>query len=182
MRSTAVDRLSEEQRGRLHDLLNRPGVTHRQVADEVSAMGAPISKSSVSRYSLRMSEIAESDRQATMVADRYLASIGEEGKQSLSQATLHLVRAMCFDVSMTVRQLTSDDPDSLDQMVQMVGRLSRSLRDLEAASKVSDDRRRALQDELAAVAREVETTARREGLSDETARWIGERILGIDAA
>ena len=181
MRATSVDMLSDDLRQRLHALLTQPGVTHRQIADEINAGAGEsvISKSSVSRYSKRMDAIAQSDRQAALVADRYLATIGEEGKQKLGQASLHLVKAVVFDVSQTIREIDRSDPDALDQVVQMIGRIARALRDLESASKTGDERRRAIRDELAAAAEEVEETARSGGLSDETAKAIGERVLGI---
>ena len=71
---SAIERLPDELRKRLIELLQNPAVTQQAVADIINAEagGSVVSRSSVNRYAIKMERFADKNRQARQVAEAYL--------------------------------------------------------------------------------------------------------------
>ena len=184
---SGIDRLTPELRARLHALLEDPAVTQRQVVEAVNeAAGAPVvSKSSVGRYALQMKRFAERNRQARELAAAYLERAGADGQQKMSEVLIHQLRALTFDLMLRLQDLQEgmgDAPEAevIGQIADLVMRAGRTIRDTEAATDRSTERRRRLRQETAKeAAAAAGQEAKRQGLSPEMIETIRQRILGV---
>ncbi len=191
-RASSIDRLAPELRQRLHELLDRPGVTQQQIADALNAEAGETvtSKSAVNRYAVHMRKFAERNRAATQAVKAYLAHCGAEGQQELSEVLVHQLRTIAFDAVAMMQNLhdqaENDDPSDQAETAERMGKLlaqaARSLRDIEMAADRSIERRRKLKAEIAQEAAEAGVAeARAAGISDATIDAIRKRILGVAA-
>ena len=104
---SAVDRLPEDLRKKLIELLNRPDVTQLEIVDAINAeAGEPlISKSSLNRYAVRMKKFAEKNRQAREVAEAYLEKYGSDTRNRLGKVVNEQVRLVAFDLISELEEL-----------------------------------------------------------------------------
>lgn len=180
---SSIDRLTPELRARLHALLDDPAVTQQQVAAAVNeAAGATVvSKSAVNRYAVQMKRFAERNRQARELAAAYLERAGADGQQKMSEVLIHQLRALTFDLMLRLQDLQEglgDAPEAevIGKIADLVMRAGRTIRDTEAATDRSTERRRRLLQEAAA---QAGSAAQEAGISQSTVDTIRERILGL---
>lgn len=186
-RASRIDLLAPDLRERLQTLLATPGITHQQVADAINEQAGQVvvSKSGVNRYAVGMRRFAERNRQARELVTAYLAHVGPEGQEEMSQVMVHQLRTIIYDLMLEIQTLQegeAEDPERIRRIAELVSRVSRSLRETEAAADRSAERRRQVRAEVAAAAAAEATAAAKEaGLSRETVDAIKERILGVAA-
>ena len=181
MAKSSIDRLSAELRQKLNELLSRPEATQQEVTEALNEAAGEtvVSKSAVNRYAQRMRKLADRNRQAREVVRECLAEIGPEGQNEIGEMLIHRLRNFAFDLMGTIDEQKADSPEAIERAAKLTGQLSRALRDLESAATANAERRRKLQAEVEAAAADVERTARKGGISDETAAELRRRILGI---
>lgn len=184
-RASSIDRLAPALKARLQKLLDTPGITQQQIADAINeeAGQSVISKSGVNRYSMGMRRFAERNRQARELVTAYLEHVGQEGQEEMSQVMVHQLRTIIYDLMLGIQTLQegeAEDPELIRRIAEMVSRVSRSLRETEAAADRSVERRRKLREDVAAAAAvEAATAAKEAGMSQETVDAIKARILGV---
>lgn len=184
---SSIDRLTPELRARLHALLDDPAVTQQQVAAAVNeAAGATVvSKSAVNRYAVQMKRFAERNRQAREMAVAYLERAGATGQQEMSEIMIQQLQQLSYDLMLRLQELQeglgeAPEVEVIGKITDLVMRAGRTIRDTEAATDRSAERRRRLRRETAAEAAEAAgQEAKRQGLSQETIDTIRQRILGV---
>lgn len=180
---SSIEQLSDELRGKLIELLNRPEVTQQEITDTINEAAGEkvVSKSAVNRYAMKMREFTERNRQARELADAYLNKYGDEKQNQLGKVINHQLRLVVFDLMLNLQELQNegDAEKRIPALATLINKVARGVRDLEQAAHTNAERERKLKQEVAAAANDVATTARRKGLSDETVALIRNRILGI---
>ena len=178
MPKSSIDLLSPQLREQLHALLARPEVTQQEITDAINAAAGEtvVSKSGINRYAVRMKAFGERARQIKEATQVYVQMAGDQAQ--VSESIVHQIRIGLYDLTSTL-EAQDAEPEEIAGRIDTLSRASRGIRDLETAAKAIDERRRRLQDELAAAAEDAGKTARRGGLSPEMVQQIRERVLGV---
>jgi uncharacterized protein YeeX (DUF496 family) len=179
---SAVDRLSEPLRIRLLEMLQNPAVTQKEIADAINAEAGEtlLSRSSVNRYARRMKRFAEKNRQAREIADAYVDKYGTDNRVKLGRVVNEQIRLAVFDLIGEIEDRWDDPEIKSPQIADMLYKVSRSLKELEAAEKLNAERTENIRKAaLAEAAEAVEQTAKSNGLTAETIEKIKTQILGL---
>lgn len=183
---SSIHRLPPAVKESLDEDLRHPGTTQREATaranDRLAAEGAaPISKSSVNRYALRMESVGQRVRQSREVADAWIGRLGSLPGGQVGHLTTEIVRTLAFEVGMKLQDGELDQ-DSLPGLLDALRSLSLTLQRLERSSEISERRARQLRREAAEeLAREVEERQRaapRQRLTGEDIRRIGTELYG----
>ena len=181
MPKSSIDLLSQELREQLNALLARTDVTQQEITDAINTAAGErvVSKSGVNRYAMRMKAFGERARQIKEATQAYVQMAGDQAQ--VSESIIHQLRIGIYDLSSLLESSGTEDadPEELAARLDAFAKASRGMRDLEAAAKAIDERKRRLQAELEAAAADVERAGRRAGMSDDTVRQIKGRVLGI---
>ena len=181
---SAVDRLPEDLRKRLIELLQDPSVTQLAITDIINAEagGQVVSKSSVNRYAQRMERFTQKNRQAKEVAEVFLAQQGMDSGNVIGKVLNEQLRLLVFDLIGEIEELRTDGEKPVDTKVlaEVIMKVSRGLKELEQAEKLNAERSESIrQNALADAAKTVEQTAKAKGLSAETIDFFKRSILGL---
>lgn len=180
---SAAERLPEDLRRRLLELLQDPAVTQQAVADIINAEAGElvISKSAVNRYAKKMERFAEKNRQARQVAEAYLERTGGDTRNQLGKVVNEQIRLMAFDLIGEIEDMKENGQAvDIDTLTDLIFKVSKGLKELEQAEKLNAERSEAIRKAaLADAAEAVEATAKTDGLSTETVDRIKKQILGL---
>lgn len=179
---SAVDRLPEDLRKKLIELLNRPDVTQLEIVDAINAeAGEPlISKSSLNRYAQRMKKFAEKNRQAREVAEAYLEKYGSDTRNKLGKVVNEQIRLVAFDLISELEELKESEEVCPQLMTEVIFKVSRGLKELEQAEKLNAEREDELRKIiLAETAAKVEEVAKKKGISQEAMKAIYTEVFKI---
>jgi len=188
IRPGSVERLPDDVREKLQELLRDPRVTQldatAQINDILSAEGHEerLSKSAVNRYAVRMNQVGEKLRQSREVAEMWIAKLGAQPQGQLGNLVNEMLRSMAFDLALKLQEgeLTEE---SMPAVIEMVKELSLSVTRLEKASsenvkREAEIRRQERERAAEEAAASAETAARAQGLSSEGVAALREAILG----
>ena len=179
---SAVDRLPENLRAKLLEMLQNPAVTQAEIVDAINAEAGEqlLSRSSMNRYAQRMKKFAEKNRQAKEIADAYIDKYGTDNRVKLGKVVNEQIRLAVFDLIGEIEEIREDPDIKTPQIADMLYKLSRGLKELEAAEKLNAERTESIRKAaLAEAAEAVEQTAESIGLTAETVEIIKKRILGL---
>ena len=179
---SAVDRLPEDLRKRLIELLNRPDVTQLEIVDAINAeAGEPlISKSSLNRYAQRMKKFAEKNRQAREVAEAYLEKYGSDTRNKLGKVVNEQIRLVAFDLISELEELKESEEVSPKLMTEVIFKVSRGLKELEQAEKLNAEREDEIRKTvLAEAAAKLEQVGKKKGISQEAMKAIYTEVFKI---
>jgi hypothetical protein len=174
---SSIDRLPDDIREKLQELLRDPRVTQldatRQINEILADQGeeAKLSKSAVNRYAVRMETIGAKIRQSREVAKMWIGRLGAEPQGEVGKLLNEMVRNLAFDL--TSEMLEGNEPIE----PRMLKDLAFAVERLEKAASENTKR----EDQIRIkVADEVQLTAKKCGLSDSSADMIRRKILGIN--
>jgi hypothetical protein len=179
---SAADRLPENLRKKLMEMLKNPAITQAEIADAInSEAGEPlISRSSVNRYAQKMKAFAEKNRQAKEIADAYIDKYGSDDRQKLGKVVNEQMRVAIFDLMGEFDDIRSDPEVKYTEAADILYKISRGLKELEQAEKLNAERtdsiRKAALAEAADVAKEA---AKSGGLDDAASEAIRRKIIGL---
>jgi hypothetical protein len=179
---SAVDRLPETLRGKLLEMLQNPAITQAEIVDAINAEAGEtlLSRSSMNRYAQRMKHFAEKNRQAREIADAYIDKYGTDNRVKLGKVVNEQIRLAVFDLIGEIEEIQADPEIKKTEIADMLYKLSRGLKELEAAEKLNAERTESIRKAaLAEAAEAVEQTARSNGLTAETIEKIKKQILGL---
>jgi hypothetical protein len=179
---SAVDRLPENLRIKLMEMLHNPAVTQAEIVDAINAeAGEPlISRSSVNRYAQRMKRFAEKNRQAKEIADAYIDKYGTDNRVKLGKVVNEQIRLAVFDLIGEIEEIREDPDIKTPQIADMLYKLSRGLKELEAAEKLNAERTESIRKAALAEAAEiVEKEAKSAGIDNAALDIIKRKILGM---
>ncbi|MDR1252756.1 MAG: DUF3486 family protein [Treponema sp.] len=179
---SAVDRLPENLRTKLLEMLQNPAITQAEIVDAINADAGEtlLSRSSMNRYAQRMKHFAEKNRQAREIADAYIDKYGTDNRVKLGKVVNEQIRLAVFDLIGEIEEVSADPEIKKTEIADMLYKLSRGLKELEAAEKLNAERTESIRKAtLAEAAEAVEQTARSNGLTGETIEKIKKQILGL---
>lgn len=188
---STIDRLPEDIKATLQQLLQDPRVTQLDVTAKINALLAAegheerVSKSAVNRYAQRMEEVGAKLRQSREVAQMYIAHVGAAPQGQTGLLINEMLRSMAFELSLKLQDVDLEDPENMSATIDQVKALALAVQRLEQSATINvkreaDIRQQALADAVKAV-NEVASTGKKGGLSDEAANEIRRKILGIKA-
>jgi hypothetical protein len=179
---SAVDKLPENLRTRLLEMLHDPAITQAEIVDAINAEAGEtlLSRSSMNRYAQRMKHFAEKNRQAKEIADAYIDKYGTDNRVKLGKVVNEQIRLAVFDLIGEIEEISADPEIKKTEIADMLYKLSRGLKELEAAEKLNAERTESIRKAaLAEAAEAVEQTAEAKGITAETIEIIKKRILGL---
>jgi hypothetical protein len=179
---SAVDRLPENLRTKLLEMLQDPAVTQMEIVDAINGEAGEhlLSRSSMNRYAQRMKRFAEKNRQAKEIADAYIDKYGTDNRVKLGRVVNEQIRLAVFDLIGEIEEIREDPEIKSPQIAEMLYKLSRGLKELEQAEKLNAERTESIRKAaLAEAAEAVEQTAKSNGLTAETIEKIKTQILGL---
>jgi hypothetical protein len=179
---SAVDKLPTRLRSKLIEMLQDPAITQAEIVDAINAEAGTtlLSRSSMNRYAQRMKHFAEKNRQAKEIADAYIDKYGTDNRVKLGKVVNEQIRLAVFDLIGEIEEIREDPEIKSPQIADMLYKLSRGLKELEAAEKLNAERTEGIRKAaLAEAAEAVEQTARSSGLTADTVEKIKTQILGL---
>jgi hypothetical protein len=179
---SAVDRLPENLRTKLLEMLHNQAITQAEIVDAINAEAGEslLSRSSMNRYAQRMKRFAEKNRQAKEIADAYIDKYGTDNRVKLGKVVNEQIRLAVFDLIGEIEEIREDPDIKTPQIADMLYKLSRGLKELEAAEKLNAERTENIRKAAFAEAAEaVEQTAKSNGLTSEAIEKIKTQILGL---
>ena len=180
---SSIDRLPENLRSKLIELLQNPAVTQKEIVELINAEAGEnvVSKSSVNRYKLRMDKFAAKTREAREVADAYIEKYGTESRNKLGKVVNEYIKLMVFDLTTELEELKDSDGEiKPEDLADIIYKVSRAIKELEQAEKLNAQReaeiKAAVQKEAA---EKVETVCRQKGVTAEANEAILAEIFSI---
>ena len=184
-RQSSIDRLPEDIRENLHELLRDPRVTQLDATKKINEIlakegsGERVSKSAVNRYDQQMRKHGERMRQAREVADMWIGKLGAGPQGKLGHLVNEMLRTLSFDLVLTMQE-GEIDADNAPAVAKMLKDMAIGMEKLERASSENVKREEAIRKQaLADAADVVEETATQQGLSKDQAAFWREKVLGV---
>jgi hypothetical protein len=179
---SAVDRLPENLRTKLLEMLHDQAITQAEIVDAINAEAGEslLSRSSMNRYAQRMKRFAEKNRQAKEIADAYIDKYGSDNRVKLGKVVNEQIRLAVFDLIGEIEEIREDPEIKSPQIAEMLYKLSRGLKELEQAEKLNAERTESIRKAALAEAAEiVEKEAKSVGLDEAALDIIKRKILGM---
>ena len=131
---SAIDRLPDDIREKLQELLRDPRVTQLEATARINAIledeGHPerLSKSAVNRYAIRMDEVGKKLRETREIAQMWIGKLGAEPQGEVGKLLNEMVRTLAFRMAMTAHESEDDaiDPRLLKSLAVSVYRLEKA--------------------------------------------------------
>ncbi|WP_142850952.1 phage protein Gp27 family protein [Telmatospirillum sp. J64-1] len=141
--------------------------------------GYEISRSSVHRYKGRFDRMAarlRQSREVTQALARELGDAAEQGQQG--RVLVEMARTLVFDMMDSLPENAQLDPKDIALLGKGLAEMAKAARmDQDFETKVEEARAKAKRDAASTAA----TAARAAGLTDELARQIEAKILGVES-
>ena len=180
---SSIDRLPQELREKLIELLQNPAITQKEVVDAINGAAGEtvVSKSSVNRYKLRMDRFAAKSREAREVADAYIEKYGTENRNKLGKVVNEYIKLMVFDLTTELEELKDSDGEiKPEDLADIIYKVSRAIKELEQAEKLNAQReaeiKAAVQKETA---EKVESVCKQMGVSKDTMDTVLKEVFNI---
>ncbi len=149
---SSIDRLPDDIKSALQELLRDPRCTQLDAVERINAIleekghDGRLTKSSVNRYSVRMEQVGAKLRQSREVASMWIGKLGTEPQGEVGKLLNEMVRNLAFD---TVVKMSEDD-----ELVEprMIKDLSIAIEKLEKATSENVKREAELKKQLATAA------------------------------
>jgi hypothetical protein len=177
---SSIDRLPEDIRDQLQELLRDPRVTQLDATASINAIledeghAERVSKSAVNRYALKMEEVGAKLRQAREISKMWIGKLGAAPQGEVGKLLNEMVRTLAFDAVVTMAEgETPIQPKMIKDLAIGIERLEKAAS--ENVKREEEIRRRALEEAAA----KVDKITKKGGLSADTITAIRAEILGI---
>lgn len=157
---SSIERLPEDVRERLHELLRDPRVTQLEATARINEIleaegEGTLSKSAVNRYALRMEKVGSRLRQSREIAEMWIAKLGAAPQGKTGHLINEILRTLSFDVSLMLQE-GNLDAETAPGVVDMLKGLALTMQRLEKAATLNvkreqEIRKQALEDAAEAV-------------------------------
>ncbi|WP_430391082.1 phage protein Gp27 family protein [Dyella sp. 20L07] len=182
-RRSTIEQLPRELADVCHRLI-REGRTIHEITDALNQLEAEVSKSAVGRYVKGAREQMRQYREAQEVAGQWVTQLNENPAGDVSALLAEMLKTVAFQ---TIANLGdgSDAPVGKDGKPKApkamdVMLLAKAIRDLEASTKASLERRERIERQaLERQAKAAEKVAQKQGMSPEHWAQIRAEFLGI---
>jgi len=166
---SSIDRLPEDVREKLQELLRDPRVTQLDATARINAIldevdhDERISKSAVNRYAVQMEKIGARLRQSREVAKMWIGKLGAAPQGEVGKLLNEMVRTLAFEATMEMAEGSKPiEPKMLKDMAIAIDRLER------AASENVRREEKLRKQIISEAADVVEETAKKQGTSAAT--------------
>lgn len=183
---SSIDRLPEDIRTKLEDLLRDPRVTQLEATARINRIleeekhPERLSKSSVNRYSLRMAKVGQRLQQSREVAQMWIGKLGAAPQGEVGNLVNEILRTLSFDISLILQEGQLNE-ESAPEVIGMLKDLALTSMRLEKAANLNVEREKEIrQQEREEAAKKIDKTVRALGVSDDGMSKIYE-ALGIEA-
>lgn len=183
---SSIDRLPDDIREQLQELLRDPRVTQLQATEKINAVLEAdghedrISKSAVNRYDLQMRAVGQRLQQSREVAEMWIAKLGSAPQGKIGNLVNEILRSLSFDLSLTAADMELD-AENMPAVAGMLKDLALTTMRLEKAACLNVEREREIRQEaLADAAEKAATVAKQGGLTQSTVQQLRSEILGIN--
>jgi len=185
---SSIDRLPDDIREQLQELLRDPRVTQLQATEKINAVLEAdghedrISKSAVNRYDLQMRAVGQRLQQSREVAEMWIAKLGAAPQGKIGNLVNEILRSLSFDLSLTAADMELD-AENMPAVAGMLKDLALTTMRLEKAANLNVEREREIRQEaLAKAAENVKDEAKRQGASAATIDSLRAAIMqGLNA-
>lgn len=184
-RASSIDRLPDDIRERLQELLRDPRVTQMEATLRINEIleteghDERVSKSAVNRYDMEMRKVGEKLRQSREVAEMWIGKLGAAPQGQLGHLVNETLRTLSFDLALKLQDAELTE-ESLPGVIDQLKALALAAQRLEAGSTLNvkreaEIRKQALND----AATVVEKAAVQQGLTAEQAAFWRQQVLGV---
>lgn len=183
-RPSSVEQLPADILEQLQALLRDPRVTQLDATRRINAIleergETPVSKSSVNRYAVRMSEVGERLRQSRAVAEMWIAKLGAQPQGQLGHLVNEMLRTMAFELTLKLQEGELNE-ESMPAVIDQLKQLSLSVVRLERAASENVKREAEIREQARREAADAaEKVARQGGLSSDSVQELRRAILGV---
>lgn len=178
MTRSTIKTLPPQLLEQLQSWLRDPTISQLEATDRLNELlieigEKPRSKSAVNRYAVEMSEIGAKIQQSREIADMWVAKFGNQPQGKVGQLLNEMVRNLAFNAVVDM----SGNGGVVEP--KMLKELAIAIEKLENAATINEKRQREIeQAALEKAAKDVEKTAKQQGLSDDAVQLIKQKILG----
>lgn len=180
---SSIDRLPQELREKLTELLQNPAITQKEIVERINAGAGEtvVSRSGVNRYKLRMDRFAARSREAREVADAYIERYGTENRSKLGKVVNEYIKLMVFDLTTELEELKDTDGEiKPEDLADIIYKVSHAIRELEQAEKLNAQREAEIKESVRKeTAEKVETVCRQMGVSKDTMDTVLKEVFNI---
>lgn len=175
---SSIDRLPDDIRVQLQELLRDPRVTQLEATARINEILSEqgqdqLSKSAVNRYAVRMEKIGAKIRQSREVAQMWIAKLGTEPQGEVGKLLNEMVRNLAFDLS--TKMLDEEvpvEPKMLRDLAIAIERLEKAASEnVKREEEIRRQERERIRDEL-----EKATEGKGGILSEEVVKSIREQL------
>lgn len=176
-RRSSIEQLPEQVQEAAHKAI-RDGATVDGLVEVIERHGASVSRSAAGRYKKRAEEQMRQFREAQEIAKVWVGKLEEDPNSDVGRLLSEMLRTVAFQ---TIGQMGADEEGGgLENAPESIMLLSRAMKDLASADKLSADRELKIRQETAkAAAGAAEEVAQQQGLSPDATRRIKSKILGV---
>ena len=174
---SSIDRLPDDIREQLQQLLRDPRVTQLEATARINAVlaeeghGQRLSKSSVNRYAVRMEHIGAKLRESREVAQMWIGKWGSEPAGEVGKLLNEMVRNLAFRAAMRASEDDEEiDPNTLKALAIAVHRLE------QAAEKNASVEKKIREQALAEASEKIGKAAKDSGIDAATIERIQEEL------
>ena len=130
---SSIERLPDDIRDKLHELLRDPRVTQLEATKRINAIleeeGLPdrVSKSAVNRYAAKMEEVGAKLRQSREIAKMWIGKLGAAPQGEVGKLLNEMVRTLAFEMTLNLSEGTIEaEPKMLKDLAIAIERLERA--------------------------------------------------------
>jgi hypothetical protein len=183
--ASSIDRLPDDIKSRLQELLQDPRVTQLQATAKINEIleaeghDERVTKSSVNRYAVRMEEVGARIRQSRETAEMFISRVGAAPQGQTGLLINEMLRSMAFELTLKLQE-TDIDEENLPGFIDQVKALALAVQRLEQSATINvklkrEIRKQALEDAV----KEVEKAGNTKQLKPETLSYIKQVIYGL---
>ena len=177
---SSIDRLPDDIREKLQELLRDPRVTQLEATARINAVleaeGHPdrVTKSSVNRYAVSMDRVGAKLRESREVAKMWIGKLGAAPQGEVGKLLNEMVRTLAFEATMAMSEGSEPvQPKMLKDLSIAIERLERAAS--ENVKREDEIRKKALSE----AADRVGEAAHAQGMTEDQARMWREKVLGM---
>lgn len=176
-RKSSIHQLDARLRGAVDGLIREGRYTLDDILAHLAQLNggeSPVSRSALGRYAQRAEEQMARYREAQEVAKVWVAKFADEPEGDVARLLPEMLRSVAFQTlgSMSERESAAEAAE--------VMLLAKAMKDLAAADVLTTQRILKIREEVAKrAATEAVKSAKSQGLSDEAAEIIRQKILGV---
>lgn len=177
-KTSSIEQLPADILQQLQALLRDPRVTQMDATQRINAIlaeqgEAPVSKSAVNRYSVKMDKIGAKLQQSRAIADMWLGKLGNEPQGQIGKLLNEVVRNLAFDTAMHLAE--GEEPTD----PKLIKELALAIEKLENAASINEKRDAHIRQQARAeAADELTQELKNDGISADVEASIRRILLG----